>query len=57
MVFTGVHIDPATHKSVRWRVENSWGPEACTKGFLVMSDDWFTVSAAGPSPPRLVPLR
>lgn len=28
-------------KSVRWRVENSWGVEACDKGFMLMSDHWF----------------
>ncbi|GAA5904891.1 C1 family peptidase [Sporobolomyces salmoneus] len=42
MMFTAVHLDSRTGKSVRWRVENSWGPEAGNKGFLVMTDDWFT---------------
>ncbi|GAA5988678.1 hypothetical protein JCM11641_006501 [Rhodosporidiobolus odoratus] len=41
MMLTGVHIDPDTGKPVRWRVENSWGPEACNKGFLVMTHEWF----------------
>ncbi|POY74297.1 putative Bleomycin hydrolase [Rhodotorula taiwanensis] len=41
MMFTGVHIDPLSKLPVRWRVENSWGPEACNKGFLVMTDEWF----------------
>ncbi|GAA5883621.1 hypothetical protein JCM3774_001850 [Rhodotorula dairenensis] len=41
MMITGVHLDPATDLPVRWRVENSWGPEACNKGFLVMTDEWF----------------
>lgn len=31
MMFTGVHLDPETKRPVRWRVENSWGPEACNK--------------------------
>lgn len=31
MTFVGVHIDPVTHKTVRWKVENSWGPDACNK--------------------------
>ena len=40
MMLTGVHLDK--DGPVRWRVENSWGPDRCNKGFLVMSDDWFT---------------
>ncbi|GAA6006338.1 hypothetical protein JCM11491_004919 [Sporobolomyces phaffii] len=42
MMFTAVHLDSKTGESVRWRVENSWGPKAGNKGFLVMSDDWFS---------------
>ncbi|GAA5899002.1 hypothetical protein JCM5296_006983 [Sporobolomyces johnsonii] len=41
MMFTAVHIDDVTGKPVRWRVENSWGPNICNKGFLVMTDAWF----------------
>ncbi|GAA5865875.1 hypothetical protein JCM8547_005743 [Rhodosporidiobolus lusitaniae] len=41
MMFTGVHVEPDTNLPVRWRVENSWGPDACNKGFLVMSHEWF----------------
>lgn len=41
MMITGVHIDLLTDSPVRWRVENSWGPDACNKGFLVMTDEWF----------------
>ncbi|GAA5905653.1 hypothetical protein JCM6882_008738 [Rhodosporidiobolus microsporus] len=41
MMFTGVHLCPKTGKPIRWRVENSWGPDACNKGFLVMSHEWF----------------
>ena len=26
----------------KWRVENSWGEKDSRKGYLVMSDDWFT---------------
>lgn len=32
MLLTGVHLDEATGKPVRWRVENSWGVDACDKG-------------------------
>ncbi|GAA5828401.1 hypothetical protein JCM5353_005061 [Sporobolomyces roseus] len=40
MLLTAVHIENG--KPVRWRVENSWGPDACTKGYMVMTDEWFT---------------
>jgi bleomycin hydrolase len=26
---------------VAWRIENSWGKEACKDGYLVASADWF----------------
>ncbi|GAA5909933.1 hypothetical protein JCM5296_002537 [Sporobolomyces johnsonii] len=39
MVLTAVHIENG--KPVRWRVENSWGPDACDKGYMLMSDEWF----------------
>ncbi|KAF9914027.1 hypothetical protein BX616_009121 [Lobosporangium transversale] len=41
MVFTGVHLDE-DGKPVRWRVENSWGNVGGDKGYLTMSDAWFT---------------
>ncbi|ORY75300.1 peptidase C1B, bleomycin hydrolase [Leucosporidium creatinivorum] len=41
MVLTAVHVDPDTGKTVRWQVENSWGPDACNKGFWCMTDEWF----------------
>lgn len=44
MMLVAVHLDAITHKPVRWRVQNSWGLDACIKGYLVMSDEWFTVS-------------
>lgn len=40
-MFTAVHLDSKTGKPVRYRVENSWGPVAGNKGFLVMTDRWF----------------
>lgn len=44
MVITAVHINEATGKVERYRVENSWGEAGVgnDKGFMVMSDDWFT---------------
>ncbi|KAF9359579.1 hypothetical protein BGX26_012023 [Mortierella sp. AD094] len=41
MVFTGVHLDEDSNP-VRWRVENSWGPTGGDKGYLTMSDAWFS---------------
>src|SRR5690554_4621802 len=41
MVFTGVHLDE-NDKPVRWRVENSWGEVGGDKGYLTMSDAWFS---------------
>ncbi|XP_025040027.1 bleomycin hydrolase-like [Pelodiscus sinensis] len=26
----------------KWRVENSWGADAGNKGYLIMTDDWFS---------------
>ncbi|GAA5969388.1 hypothetical protein JCM11641_008098 [Rhodosporidiobolus odoratus] len=42
MLLTAVHVDEKTGKPVRWRVENSWGATACDKGYMLMSDDWFS---------------
>ena len=39
MVLTAVQIEDG--KSVRWRVQNSWGEAAGEKGWLVMSDAWM----------------
>lgn len=40
MVLTAVHLDEEG-KSVRWRVQNSWGEGAGTDGWFVMSDGWM----------------
>ncbi|CZS98274.1 hypothetical protein WAI453_012012 [Rhynchosporium graminicola] len=39
MVLTAVHVEDG--KSVRWRVQNSWGAAAGTEGWFVMSDAWM----------------
>lgn len=39
MVLTAVHV--VEGKPVRWRVQNSWGDTAGTKGWFVMSDAWM----------------
>ena len=41
MVFQGVNLDE-NGKPDRWRVENSWGPNAGAGGYYVMSDKWFS---------------
>ena len=40
MVFQGVNLDENGNPN-RWRVENSWGEDACKDGYYVMSDRWF----------------
>jgi bleomycin hydrolase len=41
MVFTGVHLGD-DGKSLRWRVENSWGDNSGDKGYYIMQDEWFS---------------
>lgn len=40
MVLTAVHVDEKTGKTVRWRVQNSWGTDPGSEGWFVMSDAW-----------------
>ena len=41
MVISGVHLDSVTGKPIRYKVENSWGPDVGEKGYFVMTDAWF----------------
>ena len=40
MTFQGVELDEQG-EPVAWRVENSWGKDACKDGYLVVSAEWF----------------
>ena len=40
MVLTGVDLDE-NGKSVKWKVENSWGDKVGTDGYFVASDAWM----------------
>lgn len=40
MVILGVNLDK-DGKPNRWRIENSWGEKAGSKGYYVCSDEWF----------------
>jgi bleomycin hydrolase len=39
MVLTAVHVENG--RTVRWRVQNSWGEDTGDKGWFVMSDKWM----------------
>lgn len=41
MVLTAVQVDETSGNSVRWRVQNSWGESAGSKGWFVMTDEWM----------------
>lgn len=40
MTFQGVELGE-DGRPAAWRVENSWGKEACKGGYLIMSAEWF----------------
>ena len=40
MVISAVHLD-SDGKPLRYKVENSWGPDVGNKGYFVMTDAWF----------------
>lgn len=40
MVFQGVELDEVGDP-VAWRVENSWGPDQCKDGYLIINRDWW----------------
>ena len=41
MTLIAVDVCPETGKTVKWMVENSWGPASGYKGCLIMTDEWF----------------
>lgn len=38
---TLVAVDEKEGKTIKWKVENSWGESAGCRGFLIMTDEWF----------------
>ena len=39
LLFTGVNLIKG--KADKWRVENSWGTKGGSKGYYLMTDNWF----------------
>ena len=39
MLLTGVDIKKTN--SVKWKIENSWGPKSGNQGYMMMTDEWF----------------
>lgn len=46
MLFTGVALDESG-KPLRWKVQNSYGPQMGIQGHYVMDDEWFDVFLDG----------
>lgn len=40
MTLQGVNLDDDGNP-IAWRVENSWGKDACKDGYLIISDRWM----------------
>jgi bleomycin hydrolase len=39
MLLTGVDIKK--RKSIKWKIENSWGTKSGNQGYMMMTDEWF----------------
>ena len=39
MLLTGVDIKK--ENSIKWKIENSWGPKSGNQGYMMMTDEWF----------------
>lgn len=39
MVLSGLHEEDG--RTVRWKIENSWGKSSGNEGYLTMTDEWF----------------
>jgi len=44
MLLTGIGTDDGSADGMvsKWRVENSWGDDRGSKGYLIMTDEWFS---------------
>ena len=34
-------VDVKSRKSVKWKIENSWGTKSGNHGYMMMTDEWF----------------
>lgn len=41
MILTAVHLCESTGKPIRWKIQNSHGPDSGSKGCYVMTDAWM----------------
>ena len=41
MMKTAKMLHKKTGKPTAWRVENSWGKDACKDGYFIITDRWF----------------